>query len=223
MSYVYPSPPSPHCKTRGSYHPHLDHQEFYVIAWKHKTTPPPPNEKKITPKGHPSYTPRLPKRKAKKKNLRKPYWYTGLLSNVNLSEFRIVAMLKHTPTSTTSRSNLRSDFGSQGGIRSLNSSVVCFFTLIKFLGYSLIEDIRQVNTWRCKNEVINSFYFQPCRIYHNLCKYYENGLPKFIHQWRPNDHCCKKRSKKQENYLHSYTIKCGQQNDVHLWTTLEWI
>ena len=25
-----------------------------------------------------------------------------------------------------------------------------------------------------------------------------------------------KRDKKQENYLHSFTIKCGQQNDVHL-------
>ena len=26
----------------------------------------------------------------------------------------------------------------------------------------------------------------------------------------------KRDSKKLENYLHSYTIKCGQQNDVHL-------
>ena len=62
-------PPSPHCKTRGSYHPHLDHHEFYVIFWRHKTTPSPPKWKKINPKGHPSYTLRLPKRKAEKEKL----------------------------------------------------------------------------------------------------------------------------------------------------------
>lgn len=87
-------PPSPHCKTRGSYHPHLDHHEFYVIVWRHKTTPSPPQMKK----NQPQRTSQLHASPSKKKSRKGKAWGNHIGIRVSLSECRIVAMLKHTPT-----------------------------------------------------------------------------------------------------------------------------